>query len=112
MPADRKLMKDVEVCALLHAGLRHTTIMGASAFLSDTEAGKHDWSDRLAEISTPTVMLHGDTDPAVNPKLARLAAARIAGCRYEEIAEAGQQLLHTIPDKVVAAIDEVRQRAG
>ena len=108
--ADRKLMKDFEICAILHAGLRHTTIMGASAFLADTDAGRHDWSDRLAQIAIPTVMLHGDTDPAVNPKLARIAASRITGCRFEEIPEAGQQLLHTMPEKVVAAIDEVRRR--
>jgi pimeloyl-ACP methyl ester carboxylesterase/DNA-binding CsgD family transcriptional regulator len=111
-PADKALMQDYDICALLHAGIRHTTIMGASAFLADTEAGKHDWSDRFEQITVPSVMLHGDTDPAVNPDLARLAAARIPGCRFEVFPDAGQQLLHTLPEKVVAALDEIRQRAG
>ena len=111
-PADRKAMEDFDIRSLLHAGVRHVSISGATAFLADTAASRHDWSGLLREIRKPCVMLHGDSDPAVNPQIARIAARMIHDCRYEELEDTGQQLLHMVPEKLVAAFDEIRGRSG
>ena len=111
-PADRQAMDDLDIRALLHGGIRHCTLAGASAFLSDTEAGRHDWSDLFARLTVPAMVLHGDSDPAVNPKIARLAASMMPNCPYEEVRDAGQHLLHMKPELLVAAFGAINERAG
>ncbi|TDH35097.1 alpha/beta fold hydrolase [Pseudohoeflea suaedae] len=111
-PADRKAMEDLDIRSLLHAGARHASISGATAFLADTAASRHDWSGLLPQIRIPTVVLHGASDPAVNPQIARLAARMIPDCRYEELENTGQQLLHMVPDKLVVALDEIREKSA
>ncbi|OCW59322.1 alpha/beta fold hydrolase [Hoeflea olei] len=105
--ADAEALRDSEIYALLRAGLRHVTGNGSSAFLSDTSSSNTDWSGLLSRLALPVTVLHGETDPAVNVRLARLAAARIPGARYEELAGLGQNLLHTEPHRITAALDEV-----
>ncbi|MCY0148232.1 alpha/beta fold hydrolase [Hoeflea sp. G2-23] len=104
---DRQAIRDPEIYGLLRAGIRHVTIGGASAFLADTSSSNSDWSNLLPMLNLPVVVLHGDSDPAVNPQLARIAASRIPGCRYEEVEGIGQHVLHARPDRVVAALEEV-----
>lgn len=110
-PADRKAMEDYDIRSLLHAGIKHVTISGTSAFLADTAASRHDWSVLLPQISVPTIVLHGESDPAVNPMIARLAAGMIPDCSYQEVENAGQQLIHMIPERLVAALDEINEQA-
>tara|TARA_R110002020_G_scaffold154610_6_gene334610 strand:- start:1140 stop:2927 length:1788 start_codon:yes stop_codon:yes gene_type:complete len=105
--ADSAALRDKEIYGILRAGIRHVTGGGAAAFLSDTASSNADWSGLLPRLDLPVTVLHGETDPAVNPSLARLAAGRIAGCRYREIAGIGQHLLHVEPDIVAAALEEV-----
>ncbi|WP_412049894.1 alpha/beta fold hydrolase [Hoeflea sp. Naph1] len=104
---DRQAIRDPEIYGLLRAGIRHVTIGGASAFLADTSSSNSDWSNLLPMLNLSVVVLHGDSDPAVNPHLARIAAGRIPGCRYEEIEGIGQHVLHARPDRVIAALEEV-----
>ncbi|AKH99147.1 putative hydrolase or acyltransferase of alpha/beta superfamily [Hoeflea sp. IMCC20628] len=111
-PGDRKAIQDQEIYGLLRAGIHHVTVGGASAFLADTSASDSDWSERLALLNLPVIVLHGESDPAVNSKIARLAAGRIANCRYEEIPEIGQHILHAIPEKVIAALKEIHAAAA
>ena len=85
----------------------HVTGGGASAFLADTSSSNSDWSNLLSSLDLPVTVLHGESDPAVNPRLARLAASRIANSRYQEIPGIGQQILHTMPHKIIAALEEM-----
>ena len=104
---DRRAIADPEIYDILRAGVRHVTAGGASAFLADTASSNSDWSGLLAELTVPTVVFHGSTDPAVNARLARIAAARIPDCRYEEFSDIGQHVLHAMPEKVISALAEL-----
>lgn len=111
-PGDRDALEDPEIYDVLRAGIRHVTTRGASAFLADTGSSNSDWSGLLTSLNVPTVVLHGATDPAVNARLARIAADRIPGCRYEEFPGIGQHIMHAKPEKVVAALEELVQQTG
>ena len=104
---DREAIRDEEIFSLLRAGIRHVTGGGASAFLADTSSSNSDWSNLLSLPDLPVTVLHGESDPAVNPRLARLATSRIANARYQEIPGIGQQILHTMPHKIIAALEEM-----
>lgn len=104
---DSKAIRDKEIYGLLRAGIRHVTGGGAAAFLSDTSSSNADWSDRLSKLDLPVSVLHGETDPAVNPRLARLAAGHISNCRHKEIPGIGQHLLHVTPENVIAALTDM-----
>lgn len=106
-PGDREAIKDREIYSLLRAGIRHVTGGGASAFLADTSSSNTDWSHLLSELGVPVVVLHGESDPAVNPHLAKLAAGRIRNARYRQMQGIGQHILHAKPESVVAAFSEM-----
>ena len=63
--------------------------MRRDAYLRQLEACRaHDVADRLGEIDTPTLVLHGDVDPLVRIENGRLLAERIPGARlivYENV---------------------------
>ncbi|MBU4528281.1 MAG: alpha/beta fold hydrolase [Hoeflea sp.] len=105
--ADSEAIRDKEIYGILRAGIRHVTGGGASAFLSDTSSSNSDWSGLLSRLDLPVTVLHGESDPAVNPRLARLAATRIANSRHQEVQGIGQHLLHAAPDKIIAALSEM-----
>jgi len=106
-PGDCMAIADPEVYGLLRAGIRHVTAGGAAAFLADTSSGNADWSPLLSALKVPTIILHGTTDPAVNARLARIAASHIPGSRYQEFAELGQHILHAKPEAVLSALEEL-----
>lgn len=104
-PGDCRAIADPEIYDLLRAGIRHVTAGGASAFLADTSSSNSDWSDLLSSLAVPTTILHGTTDPAVNARLAQIAASRIPDCLYVEFPELGQHILHAQPEKVISALE-------
>jgi 3-oxoadipate enol-lactonase len=63
--------------------------MRRDAYLRQLEACRaHDVADRLGEIDTATLVLHGDVDPLVRIENGRLLAERIPGARlivYENV---------------------------
>ena len=105
--ADKNALRDHDIYGLLHAGIRHVTTNGTVGFLGDTGASNHDWSDIIADISVPLFILHGEQDPAVNPEIAKLAASLVPHSRIEIVPDAGQQMLHVMPEKVLEAFAAV-----
>jgi 3-oxoadipate enol-lactonase len=66
----------------------------------------HTGEDRLREIKVPTLVLAGDKDGIVGPKLSREVAGRIPGARFEIMVDQGHQAFEEAPDiwnaKVIA----------
>ncbi|MBW3096315.1 alpha/beta fold hydrolase [Pseudohoeflea coraliihabitans] len=106
-PSDREALQDDDIFGVLQAGIRHVTQNGRSAFLNDSGASRGDWTALVEENTAPSIVLHGQSDPAVNSRLARFAAERMRRARYEEVPEVGQQLLHVVPEMVAAACAEL-----
>jgi pimeloyl-ACP methyl ester carboxylesterase len=104
-PGDSRAIADPEIYDLLRAGIRHVTTGGASAFLADTSSSNSDWTALLSSLNVPTTILHGTTDPAVNARLARIAAEHIPNCNYQEHPELGQHILHARPETVISALE-------
>lgn len=111
-PSDRAAIADPEIYDILRAGIRHVTAGGATAFLSDTASSNSDWSALLSRLQVPTLVLHGSTDPAVDARLAAIAASRIPGAQHQEYPDIGQHLLHAVPERVVSALSDLAVRAG
>jgi pimeloyl-ACP methyl ester carboxylesterase len=59
----------------------------------------HDTYDRLPQITTPTLVIHGDADRIINPENARILAARIRGAELVILTNAGH-LLAEVPEEV------------
>ena len=59
---------------------------------------------RLAEISAPTLVLHGDEDPARPPPHGAALAAEIAGARLVTLPQVGHELPRRAWDPAVPEI--------
>jgi pimeloyl-ACP methyl ester carboxylesterase len=65
----------------------------------------HDTADRLAQIAVPTLVLAGEYDMILPPRLGRSVAAAIPGARFEVVPEAAHQPFQEIPDEFNARVD-------
>jgi pimeloyl-ACP methyl ester carboxylesterase len=65
----------------------------------------HDTADRLAEITTPTLVLAGEFDNLLPPRFSRSVAEAIPGARFEVLPEEAHQPFQEIPDEWNARVD-------
>ena len=65
----------------------------------------HDTSDRLAEITAPTLVLAGGRDVTSRPELCRAVAELIPGARFEVMDEESHQPFQEVPDEWNARVD-------
>ncbi|MGP3999082.1 alpha/beta fold hydrolase [Streptomyces sp. 8N706] len=76
----------------------------------------HDTTDRLPEITAPTLVLAGGRDSTSRPVLCRAVADRIPGARFAVMEEEAHQPFQEIPEEWNARVDafwhEVGPRAG
>ena len=67
---------------------------------------RFDVRDRLSSIQTPTLVITGDNDTTVNPKIQRRLVEGIPGARQVVIPEAGHGLIADQPDEFLAILLE------
>ncbi|MET9797689.1 alpha/beta fold hydrolase [Nocardiopsis alba] len=76
--------------------------------------GRHrmlnDLSERVAEISAPTLLLHGEDDPIVDPAGSRRAAERMPDARLVEIPDCGHWAQSERHDLVLERILDFLER--
>ena len=65
----------------------------------------HDTTDRLPEITAPTLVLAGGRDMTARPELCRAVAERITGARFEVMEEESHQPFQEIPDEWNTRVD-------
>ncbi|SDZ02130.1 Pimeloyl-ACP methyl ester carboxylesterase [Geodermatophilus africanus] len=65
----------------------------------------HDTTDRLPQISAPTLVLAGGSDPTARPELGRAVADAIPGARFEVMAGESHQPFQEVPDRWNACVD-------
>lgn len=75
----------------------------------ETLTTRDDITDRLGEISVPTLIIHGDADRAISLEKAKLLAERIPDARMVVVEGAGHAANLTHPEPVNAAISEFMQ---
>jgi pimeloyl-ACP methyl ester carboxylesterase len=65
----------------------------------------HDATDRLAQITAPTLVLAGGKDSTARPVLGRAVAARIPGAVFEVLEDEAHQPFQEVPDAWNARVD-------
>jgi pimeloyl-ACP methyl ester carboxylesterase len=65
----------------------------------------HDTSERLPEITAPTLVLAGGRDSTSRPELCRQVAELIPGARFEVMEEESHQPFQEVPDDWNARVD-------
>jgi pimeloyl-ACP methyl ester carboxylesterase len=88
-----------EVLAFPHKQSTEDLQRSLDAFLD------HDTSDRLPEITAPTLVLAGGRDMTMRPELCRAVAERIPGARFEVMEEEAHQPFQEVPDEWNARVD-------
>jgi 3-oxoadipate enol-lactonase len=68
--------------------------------------------DQLHQIRTPTQVVHGTDDRAINPARARRTCGAISGCRWVEIPSAGHTSTVEEPAAVTAALKSFFDQLG
>ena len=63
-----------------------------------------DRTDRLADVTVPTLVIHGARDPMVRVEGGRALAAAVPGADYLELADVGHELPVSVHDEVVDAV--------
>ena len=75
----------------------------------------HDTSNRLPEITAPTLVLAGGRDSTARPEVCRAVADLIPGARFEVMEEEAHQPFQEVPDEWNALVDafwsEIEPRA-
>lgn len=69
-----------------------------------TGASQWDGYDRLGEITTPTLVVHGTLDRLVPPRNGELLAERIPGARLERVEDANHVLMTDQPERVARVL--------
>jgi pimeloyl-ACP methyl ester carboxylesterase len=99
-----------EVLAFPHKQSTEDLQRSLDAFLD------HDTTDRLAQITAPTLVLAGGRDPTSRPELCRAVAELIPGASFEVMKEESHQPFQEVPDEWNARVDafwrEVESRSG
>ena len=70
----------------------------------------HDTTDRLPEITAPTLVLAGGRDSTARPQLGRRVAELIPGARFEVMEEEAHQPFQEIPHEWNARVDAFWQQ--
>ncbi len=70
----------------------------------------HNVGARLPQVAAPTVVISGVEDALIPPVNSRIIAARIPGATLHEVNTCGHILPHEHPDRLIAAIEQVRDR--
>jgi 3-oxoadipate enol-lactonase len=65
----------------------------------------HDTTERLPQITAPTLVLAGGRDPTSRPPLGRAVAERIPGARFEVMEEEAHQPFQEVPEEWNARVD-------
>jgi 3-oxoadipate enol-lactonase len=65
----------------------------------------HDTTDRLPEITAPTLVLAGGRDSTARPSLCRAVAELIPGAQFEVMEEEAHQPFQEVPDQWNARVD-------
>jgi pimeloyl-ACP methyl ester carboxylesterase len=69
----------------------------------------HDTTDRLPEITAPTLVLAGGRDPTTRPEVCRAVADLIPGARFEVMEEESHQPFQEVPEEWNARVDSFWQ---
>jgi pimeloyl-ACP methyl ester carboxylesterase len=69
----------------------------------------HDALDRIGEIGSPTLVVHGTKDAVVDPRNADLLAERIPNARLELLPGCGHLLFWEEPERFASLIKEFLQ---
>lgn len=72
----------------------------------------HDTADRLGEIAVPTLVLAGDQDVILPPRLGQEVAERIPGAALEVLPEQAHQPFQESPDMFNARVDSFWREVG
>jgi 3-oxoadipate enol-lactonase len=98
-----------EVLAFPHKQTTETVQRHLDAFVT------HETTDRLSEITAPTLVLAGGRDMTSRPELCRVVAELIPGAQFEVMEEEAHQPFQEVPDQWNARVDafwrEVEARA-
>jgi pimeloyl-ACP methyl ester carboxylesterase len=65
----------------------------------------HDTTDRLPELTVPTLVLAGGRDLTMRPEVCRAVAELIPGARFEVMEEEAHQPFQEVPDEWNAQVD-------
>jgi len=71
----------------------------------------HDTTDRLAEISVPTLVVAGELDILLPPRLGEAVAAAIPGARFELWPGEAHQPFQEVPDEFNTRLDDFWREA-
>ncbi|NMO89395.1 alpha/beta fold hydrolase [Actinomycetospora sp. TBRC 11914] len=99
---DREPDRQARVESLLAAHTSRDTAGTAAHFRADLS---HETRDRLASITTPCLVVHGDQDLITLPWYNRAVAEAVPGARLETITDAGHLVWLERPDELNAALD-------
>jgi pimeloyl-ACP methyl ester carboxylesterase len=98
---------DGSVDRMVEEALAFPHQQAVEAFQAQVDACRgHDTADRLARIAAPTLVLAGELDIVVPPRLGRLVAEAIPGARFEVMPGEAHQPFQEIPDRFNARVDE------
>jgi pimeloyl-ACP methyl ester carboxylesterase len=65
----------------------------------------HDTTDRLPQVTAPTLVLAGGRDSTTRPELCRAVAELIPGAQFEVMEEEAHQPFQEVPDEWNARVD-------
>lgn len=108
-PHDLRAIADPEIRDIILSGYHFTIAQGHRAFEIDSYHVVRDWNNLVAETDHPIEMLHGVDDPVVSIASVQAFQKQHSNrARLTTLEETGQLVLHQQPEKVVQALERLR----
>lgn len=76
------------------------------------QTGAHWHGGRLADLTAPTLVLHGEQDPVLRPSAARATAAAVPGARLVLLPGVGHDLPRALWPRIVGEVRALADRAS
>lgn len=100
-PRDLTLMDDPEIRAILAHGVYHVVQQGPDAWVRDSASSMAGWEPDHRAVRLPQLWLHGDDDRVMSAEAVADYLAGTPDCTLEVIPDAGMQLIHEHPERVI-----------
>lgn len=107
---DNEVLHRLDLSGWIRSGYRFSVQQSYAGFAADAHHAVRDWRRQVPLPAAPVILLHGDRDPVVTPRMARTFANGRDNIDLRIVPETAQLMLYEHPDIVLDALDELSGR--
>lgn len=93
---DAELLNDSRIVALMIKELKNYSYQGSEILINEYKCLREPWGVDLTQITTPTLVWHGELDPSISVNSARSMTAAIPNSTFKSLPGYGRLLVYDV----------------